>query len=250
MTCEERRDLILLYAADALDADEGAAIAAHLEGGCPRCAGALAEAQAVMAAVALSADPLAAPAGVRERLMSRVDQWVVAAPAAPPAPPHAIAVPPGAAGEKKAPRRVIFRAMLIAACVAGLLSGLAVWFALRDRARLPVAPEVQYVALIGGETQPLARGRIFWDMVRHRWHVYVFDLKPPPPGRTYQLWLVTADQKKVPAGTLQVTAGGTGSLVVPLPQDIGPIIAAAITDEPSGGSPQPTGMIHLLGNVR
>ncbi|HYO10275.1 MAG TPA: anti-sigma factor [Tepidisphaeraceae bacterium] len=251
MTCDERQDLILLYAADALDAGEREAVAAHVAAGCARCAGALAEARAVMAAMALTAEPLAAPPGARDRLTSRLERSVTTT-AATTSPPLAIAdyARPGLQRPRKAWALGRVATALAAACVAALLSGLAVWFALHERARLPMAAEVQYVALQGGDTQPLARGRIFWDTVRHQWHVYAFDMKPPPAGRTYQLWFVTSESSRIPAGTFSVDAGGKGSLKVPLPQDIAPIVAAAVTDEPSGGSAQPTGSIHLLGKAR
>jgi anti-sigma-K factor RskA len=100
------------------------------------------------------------------------------------------------------------------------------------------------------QEQSPAFGRILWDQQKQQWHVYVFDLKPPPPGRTYELWFIKPDQTKVPAGTFDTDASGKGSLRVQLPEDIGPIALAAITDEPAGGSPQPTGAIHLVGQVQ
>ncbi len=74
-------------------------------------------------------------------------------------------------------------------------------------------------------------------------------MKPPPPGREFELWFITPEQKKVPAGTFGVDVDGKAELVVQMPADLGPVALAAITDEPLGGSPQPTGAIQLAGKV-
>ena len=74
MTCQERRDLILLYAADldALEPAERDELRAHLAGGCPSCAGALAEAEATMAQLPQALDPVTPSPQARDRLMQRV----------------------------------------------------------------------------------------------------------------------------------------------------------------------------------
>lgn len=94
-----------------------------------------------------------------------------------------------------------------------------------------------------------AKGRIFWDKEHNRWHVYVFDMKPPGAGKVFELWYITPDQKKIPAGTFNVDKRGNGVIVTDIPKDIGAIQLAAITDEPVGGSPQPTGTIQLVSEV-
>jgi hypothetical protein len=114
--------------------------------------------------------------------------------------------------------------------------------------RMLRSPAVQVVSLGGAET-PQAAGRIFWDRPRGEWRFYAADLKPPGPGRTYELWFITADQKKIPAGTFNVDASGEGELVVKVPEGVGKLALAAVTDEPEGGVPQPTGKIHLVGNL-
>src|SRR5262245_64672601 len=72
MTCEQRREQILLFAADALDASERDELTQHLRSGCPRCAGSFAEAQAVLASLPLALDPATPSPDVKQRLMQRV----------------------------------------------------------------------------------------------------------------------------------------------------------------------------------
>lgn len=72
MTCAERQDWMLLYAIDGLDPIEQQEARAHLEGGCPQCAGALAEAQATAGLLVLGSLPAMPSPGVAQRLMARV----------------------------------------------------------------------------------------------------------------------------------------------------------------------------------
>ncbi len=65
----------------------------------------------------------------------------------------------------------------------------------------------------------------------------------PPPGQTYQVWLLTANTA-TNAGLLPVDDAGRASLVVASPVGLPrPIVRAAITLEPAGGSGMPTGAV-------
>src|SRR6185437_3650856 len=72
MTCQERRDLMLLYATDALDVSEATEVRAHLASGCPECTGALAEAEAVVAHLPATLERVYPPADARARLTAKV----------------------------------------------------------------------------------------------------------------------------------------------------------------------------------
>jgi anti-sigma-K factor RskA len=69
----------------------------------------------------------------------------------------------------------------------------------------------------------------------------VAGVRPLPPGRTYQLWLVLESAPPVSGGTFAVDTGGRAwaSIAVPIPLDEARVIA--ITEEPSSGSGAPTG---------
>jgi anti-sigma-K factor RskA len=115
--------------------------------------------------------------------------------------------------------------------------------------RLLRNPAVQVVSLGGGEPQKEAAGRIFWDRKNAEWTFYAANMKPAGAGKTYELWFITADQKKVRAGIFDVDAQGEATLTVPVPATLGEIALAAVTDEPAGGVDQPTGSIQLVGKV-
>jgi hypothetical protein len=72
VTCSERHDLILLYAAGGLEGGERDELRAHLAGGCPQCAGALAEAEAMMAQLPLALDAKSPPRGAKQTLLARI----------------------------------------------------------------------------------------------------------------------------------------------------------------------------------
>jgi anti-sigma-K factor RskA len=107
-------------------------------------------------------------------------------------------------------------------------------------------PKVSVVDMVS--TAKLAPGaRMFWDRIENRWTLVTHDLPTASEGRVYQLWLVTAKSEKISAGTFNTDASGrviyqaTYALA-------GPDLAAiAITEEPEGGSPQPTSEILIAG---
>jgi anti-sigma-K factor RskA len=221
---------MLLYVTDGLEPSERQDLAAHLAGGCPACAGALVEAQATVAHLPLALPQATPPRSARDKLFSRV----------------AAEVSSGGARQGRP-----WFSTALAACIGAILAGGAMWVALRPRvAPSPGPGDVQLVSMKGADPQPEARGRIFWDRARNEWIVHVTDMKSPPAGRTYELWFITPQQKKVPAGTFDVDARGRGTLVASVPPNIGPIALAAVTDEPIGGVPQPTGSIQLVGEIK
>lgn len=274
MTCEERKEQLLLYAADALDPDEREEVQTHLRSGCPRCAGSLAEAEAVLAHLPLVLEPVAPSPGLRERLMERIRSEDSAEAAAREKSPRVVPFP----GAARADRWL--DAWLKPAIAAGLATaivyGLTALPLRRERqslreelraqadqihrlestveqaaetARLLESREAVVAMLAGSKPQPEAWGRILWDREHGTVHFYTGNLKPPGPGRTYELWLITEGQEKIPAGTFDVDASRRGLLVARVPKEVGKVVFAAVTDEPAGGVPQPTGSIHLLGKL-
>lgn len=262
MSCEKRRDLLMLYVAEALDPAEREAIRAHLATGCPRCAGALAEAEATLGHLPLGLDPVAPRAETRAALMRRVS----AAPRTAPAGRSAAAVRAGAWVRPALAAAAAVLVTIAALTIPGQRARQALLGRLdaqdREIVRLREAmqaaaetvrvlrsPAVRIVALSGTPSQPQATARIFWDQSRRTWHFYAADLRQAGPGRTYQLWFITPAQEKISAGTFDVDPQGEASLEVAIPPGLDAVAVAAVTDEPAGGSPQPTGSIHLAGSV-
>ncbi len=86
------------------------------------------------------------------------------------------------------------------------------------------------------------------------WHTQVAfasaaGLAPNTAGRVYQLWFIPRAGAPIPSVTFTVDAAGTAQLIniaLPAGQELA---AAAVTDEPTGGSPQPTTTPFLVGTL-
>ncbi len=108
------------------------------------------------------------------------------------------------------------------------------------------APGVKSVVLAGLAAAPGARGHAYVNPSTRDALFYAFDLPALPRDKTYELWFIAAG-KPVAAGTFAVDPRGSGSLRVDRVADVGTIDAWAVTVEPSGGVPQPTGAMVLKG---
>lgn len=107
---------------------------------------------------------------------------------------------------------------------------------------------LRVVALGGLEGAPQAHGRVLWSPEKKQAVLYVFELPRPPAGKEYQLWVIDGQTPRS-EGVFAVGADGRATHVLPEPPAAAGASAFAITIEPAGGMPQPTGAILLLGSV-
>ena len=101
-----------------------------------------------------------------------------------------------------------------------------------------IGPQVAVMTLASTDaTSPT--GRMFWDQQHNAWTFVAHRVPMPKSGRTYQMWLVTPSAK-ISAGTFMPSPDGEVMMqaTYALPKDS--LAAVAVTDEPMGGSPQPT----------
>lgn len=107
------------------------------------------------------------------------------------------------------------------------------------------APDLVRIDLAGQTTAPQASARALWS--RARGMVFTASNLPPlPAGRVYQVWVVTGPAP-VSAGLLTPDTSGGGLTFYSTPPDIPPPTAVAVTLEPAGGVPAPTGQFYLVG---
>jgi anti-sigma-K factor RskA len=104
-------------------------------------------------------------------------------------------------------------------------------------------PASRVVELAGLAPSPGAQGRMIWNP-RAGGLLVAIDLPPVPPGKTYELWAISAG-KPLPAGLFRVDAQGKGTLTVPPLEGVSTVDVFAVTLEPEGGVPQPTGQMYL-----
>jgi anti-sigma-K factor RskA len=108
------------------------------------------------------------------------------------------------------------------------------------------SPDVVTAALSATGKPPSAR--VFWNQSRRRVVMAVFQLPPAPAGRTYQLWAIAQGKKPVSLGVFNTAADGRLTAAMDVPPGL-TFELTAVTEEPAGGSPQPTQQPFLLGKV-
>lgn len=251
-THEPFETLAAVYAVGALDGDDLAQFEAHLPG-CPACQAAVREAHDTLARAVMSAPPQIPPPAVREALVSRVGRarasgrrgWLAWA--------AATAVAAGAAAAfTGAYVAVRYEARLglmarettavkerLARNEAALREQVALY---RGAVELLRDPATRVVELRGQGPSPAASGRMIWNDAGGG-HLFVTGLPPAPAGKTYELWTIAGKTPR-PAGLFAVDAGGRGAHRVEAAA--GPAQVFAVTLEPEGGTPAPTGPIVLV----
>ena len=107
------------------------------------------------------------------------------------------------------------------------------------------AQDVVRVDLVGQAVSPSAAGRIYWS--RSRGLTFsATNLPRLSTGQVYQLWLVTSPAP-VSAALVSPDAAGRFDAILLGATSVEPS-AFALTVEPDGGSPGPTGAMYLLGS--
>jgi anti-sigma-K factor RskA len=251
LNCRDRKDLILLDAADALEPAEQAELRRHLATGCPQCAGYLAEAEAMLGQLTAAGGSMPPPSTARNRLMRRVrapkptwEKWIV---------PSSIAAVL-AVGITLAAVATFFKPHNNSPAVAGMQQIIAaqnvsistLTSQLEDARR---GINDMKFAQLTGNAQPQALGRVFIDLKDAKWYFFTSGMKPAAPGKTYELWLIS-DNQKIPAGTFAVSADGTATLLGSVPPlKPGAAVTLCVTDEPAGGVQSPTGSAQIQGDV-
>ncbi|HEV3252906.1 MAG TPA: anti-sigma factor [Candidatus Acidoferrales bacterium] len=245
-----------LHALGALDAEEAQAFDAHLAA-CPECARKAVEARGRMALLSLAA-PLQSPSpAVKQRLMRQIRED---------APASRLSQEASSASG----RWWAFGWATAAAALAAITIFL--WIgnnrmrmeleALREATRqeqieiersralvaLLSAPDRVDVSLAPSAEAPGAQARVLYSASEG----LVFsaeNLPAAPEGKTYQLWLVPTSGNPISAGVFHPNAAGKVSILLPpLPPGVA-AKAFAVTVEPAGGVPQPTGPKVLIGGV-
>ncbi|MGH9335392.1 MAG: anti-sigma factor, partial [Vicinamibacteria bacterium] len=108
-------------------------------------------------------------------------------------------------------------------------------------------PQTRAVSLAGQGEAEGAAAKAFLDPANRRLFLYVYNLPPPPAGRTYQLWLIVGGSP-VSMGTFGVEPDGSGRLDTATVPAFEGEVTVAVSVEPEGGVPQPTGPIVLVGS--
>jgi anti-sigma-K factor RskA len=247
-----------LYAVGVLEGEEKQVLEAHLAG-CAACKRKLAEARGRVSLLSAAATQVAPPAGAKDRLMRRIHEDVVAE----------------KAGERagEGSRSIFGRwwiAILAPAAVALAIATVILW---REDTRLGTelneikaamqanekkfqearntvdmltATDTMTVVLKPTKEMPDAKGSVKYN-ARLGMIAYATELPMPAADKSYQLWLVPTTGNPISAGVFRPDASGKNGLTMSSVQAGTAPKAFAITLEPLGGMPQPTGSMILVG---
>jgi len=105
-------------------------------------------------------------------------------------------------------------------------------------------PNVKAVSLTGSDMAKRAAGFLLYDSQTQKIWLYSVNLPECPAAMTYQLWAVY--DKHISIGTFHMDRGETAHLLVKKVPSITYAKTFAVSLEPLGGSPQPTGPMYLL----
>jgi anti-sigma-K factor RskA len=251
-----------LYALGALDADERVLIEAHVPS-CPDCAQKLAEAQGRMAILAFAAPGVEPSPGVKERLMRQL---------------HATAEGSGASasaatGVTPEPVGGIRRwwAILVPVASALALATILLWLhnvqldrqlaelrntaqqqqkqldEARHMADLLAARDTVVVPLWEQKTPTTVGARVVYN-AHEGMMMYDGMLPPAPADKSYQLWLVPMNGAPISAGVFNPKSGQMSHMMMKVPAGL-TAKEFAVSLEPAGGMPQPTGPMVLVGPI-
>jgi len=109
-------------------------------------------------------------------------------------------------------------------------------------------PQVRLIHLAGLPPSPGAAGRLLWNPAARTGLFLTTGLPQTPAEKAYELWAITGDEP-VPAGVFTVDQRGRALFQLPPLPEAKTFDKFAVTLEPKGGVPKPTGSMHLLGSL-
>jgi len=255
-----------LYALGALDDAERLAFESHV-GSCADCTEKLAAARGRMAILAFAATPVAPSPGVKESLMRQV----IASAEGPGGSVARVQPDPAGAGGVFAR----WWAMLLPVAGAFALATILLWLhneqldrqladlhntiaqqkqelaETRHQADLIAARETLVIPLSAQkgapEDHPEGHARVLYN-AKEGMMTYDGWLPAAPADKSYQLWLVPTNGAPISAGVFNPQNGEMSHMMMKLPAGV-TAKEFAVSLEPAGGMPHPTGPMILLGPI-
>jgi anti-sigma-K factor RskA len=261
---QEFADAIAAHALNALDAAEARALEAHLAV-CADCRAELADLRRAVNGIGLSAVAEEPPSHLRVKIVDRAE-LTRSLRSSPSDKPSTFAIVPWmvAAASIALVAAASFYALMERQRVADALAGKSAADervnalqtqvntlqsevnAQAQRLNVVTAPDAVRIALAGQPDAPNATASVVMSPTRGM-VLIANNLPALAAGKTYQLWVVTK-QAPVSIGTFAVAADGsvTGTMPITAEASLNPV-AVAVTIEPAGGVPAPTGPKVLVG---
>ncbi len=244
-------DLIGAYALDALEAADRASFEEHLLG-CAACHAELADLSHVVAVLPLAVELVEPPAELWSRITAAIEAESPARPA--------LELVAGDAPARR-PRSRLTTALPLLAVAAMLVIAALGAADLRLQHRVDqqqadlvfqqdvttaIASGAPVMRIHGTPVAPGASAALIQPANGKPAYMIVKGLPVTPTSKVYQLWLIRGDR---PHSATTFTFSGSGTQIVHLPSSVNGYAQTALTVEPSGGSPLPTGKMLLTGRL-
>jgi anti-sigma-K factor RskA len=233
--------LIDAYVLGALEPDEVALVERHLQM-CDACQALLNQARVVSEGLLLAAPDATPPPGLRNSIISRIRQEASGQQPA-----------PSSAHQAGAPETDPARQGRMGRILRSLFGGdspeihdSAADALLRD---LLLDPAVIIRPIAATEHTGRPAASFVGTRARHEGIVLAHGLRPLDAAHAYQVWLLRGDQR-LPNVLFSVDHSGRGIGIVRATEALLDFDVLAISPEPAGGSPGPTGNIVLAGTLR
>lgn len=250
--CAQLATLYEECALGVLEGEELAELERHLARNCPQCTAGVARARWVVSQLALAAPSSEPPLALRTKILAAVQE-----------------AEPRAAKPQRAGGGMLFPAWACAAAAAlALLTGYSVRQMWRQNIELQTLQRQIGVAQAQNRALQdefakqamiseiaMSKESVWFDlmpkdktmpMVHACWHAHmglVLSAEKMPPMTsewTLQVWAMPKSGKPMSIGIFRPDASGTASMVMPVRLAMADTAAIAISEEPAGGSPQPT----------
>ena len=243
----------------------------HLKTGCKDCNAELAEIYEAMSLLPLSLPPKEAPSRLRSKVMNAVhtgrSQSLGDTRTAPHVGPRTLATTQPSASRPWFGYAVAFASLVIVVALGLYTNSLINRLdsqeqriialtnevqAKEELLKVLQAPRLDMVMMNGLEPSPAGYGKIIWDPAKKVAIFQVANLPLAPTDKDYQLWIIK-NKIPIPAGVFSVTdEKEKENFFKVLSLDVtdkSEIDAFAVTLEPKGGLPQPSGAMYLIGNT-
>lgn len=229
------QDLLPAYVLGALEVDEARRVDEHLPT-CGLCRQELHELSDTASALALWAPAVEPRPEVKDRLMARVRA------SRPPA-----RVPAPAARRPWLERLLPAWGLASLALILALLAfNLSLWQRLQRLETLTAPGGMRAIALTGAEAMPQATGFVLVGADGMNGALVVDRLPPLPEDQEYQVWLRRPGED-LSSAVFSTDETGYRGVRLEAPESLFAYTSLAVTIEPAGGSPSPTGAVVLGG---
>jgi anti-sigma-K factor RskA len=264
--CEQLAPLYEEYALGILEGEERAELEAHMARACDRCSAGVAEARYVVSQLALLAPSVEPPPALRGKIMEAVKSSA--------SNPVRAVVP---LAKTSAPRTIFPVWAWIAAAALALATGYTIRQMGNQNTQLAELRKQMKLATLQSQAlqNQLEQSRMVssvmlspdstpfklmpkdknMPMVHAYLHPHMGvaitaeQMPSVDPAKTMQLWFVPKAGKPMSVAIFRPDSAGQIALVAPVNMPKDEIAALAITEEPAGGSPQPTSAIVWMAQV-